>query len=421
MQDWKGLRARVLQSDLPQTLPLPLAREVNTAGSPSDHRDVEGSFLQMGLGMHICNEFPVLLVLRVGTAAQRGLNRVSEITRLEPGRAPFDPGLSDLSSCWPEQHRVSRVRGRHGLGVISGRARIPEKGPSSILVQRLALRSRCAPRRPLTCPAEDGPASFAGLGGPAWAGERQRSRLVAAVELPGGHLCSGPRVAATAAASAPRTAPAFCQPLPPAPPRVVPGARILARPCRRRAALSPARGGSALTWENRQEGPLSSPPPAAAAASLSPPCFVLPSTLLNQPTRALRTQLRGGAGRSGEPGEPRGGGRARGERQHGRLWLLEPSPLSQPFFPPCSRAPAEAMSMQIWLQGTLVLRKLLRGRERKREPETLMREKHQSAAYCTSPTGDVPTTKQPRYMPLTGIEPETLESTGRRSIHRVQT
>ncbi|KAK1327815.1 hypothetical protein QTO34_012723, partial [Cnephaeus nilssonii] len=33
------------------------------------------------------------------------------------------------------------------------------------------------------------------------------------------------------------------------------------------------------------------------------------------------------------------------------------------------------------------------GRERDRELETSMREKHQSAASCTPPTGDVPTTK----------------------------
>ncbi|KAK1334102.1 hypothetical protein QTO34_005102 [Cnephaeus nilssonii] len=34
-----------------------------------------------------------------------------------------------------------------------------------------------------------------------------------------------------------------------------------------------------------------------------------------------------------------------------------------------------------------------RGRERDRELETSMREKHRSAASCTPPTGDVPTTK----------------------------
>ncbi|KAK1341981.1 hypothetical protein QTO34_016733, partial [Cnephaeus nilssonii] len=35
-----------------------------------------------------------------------------------------------------------------------------------------------------------------------------------------------------------------------------------------------------------------------------------------------------------------------------------------------------------------------RGRERDRELETSMREKHQSAASCTPPTGDVPTTRK---------------------------
>nr|KAF6308061.1 hypothetical protein mMyoMyo1_008846 [Myotis myotis] len=36
---------------------------------------------------------------------------------------------------------------------------------------------------------------------------------------------------------------------------------------------------------------------------------------------------------------------------------------------------------------------LQRGRERDRELETSMREKHRSAASCTSPTGDVPATQ----------------------------
>nr|KAF6308032.1 hypothetical protein mMyoMyo1_008825 [Myotis myotis] len=36
---------------------------------------------------------------------------------------------------------------------------------------------------------------------------------------------------------------------------------------------------------------------------------------------------------------------------------------------------------------------LQRGRERDRELETPMREKHRSAASCTSPTGDVPATQ----------------------------
>nr|KAF6355291.1 hypothetical protein mMyoMyo1_011462 [Myotis myotis] len=36
---------------------------------------------------------------------------------------------------------------------------------------------------------------------------------------------------------------------------------------------------------------------------------------------------------------------------------------------------------------------LQRGRERERESETSMREKHRSAASCTSPTGDMPATQ----------------------------
>lgn len=34
------------------------------------------------------------------------LNRLSENTQLESDRAPFDPGLSAQSSCWPEQRQV---------------------------------------------------------------------------------------------------------------------------------------------------------------------------------------------------------------------------------------------------------------------------------------------------------------------------
>lgn len=212
----------------------------------------------------------------------------------------------------------NRVRGREGLGAISGEACIPEKGPtalpSSIPAQLLALRSRCAPRRPLTCPAEDGPASFAGFGGPAWTGERRRPRLVAAVELPGGHLCSRPWVTAAAAASAPRTAPALSLPLPPAPPGVVPGAPHPgpAPPPPR----SPQPGPRRLCADLGEQpgGSLSSPPPAAAAASLSPPCFVLPSTLLNQPTR--RSGPSSGAGRGGA--EREAGGAQRRRRSEGR-------------------------------------------------------------------------------------------------------
>ncbi|XP_036179601.1 serpin B8-like isoform X3 [Myotis myotis] len=41
-----------------------------------------------------------------------------------------------------------------------------------------------------------------------------------------------------------------------------------------------------------------------------------------------------------------------------------------------------------------------RGRERDREPETLMREKHRSAASCTLPTGDVPATKEKKTVQM---------------------
>ena len=45
------------------------------------------------------------------------------------------------------------------------------------------------------------------------------------------------------------------------------------------------------------------------------------------------------------------------------------------------------------LKNTYFIDFLQRGRERERELETSMREKHPSAASCTPPTGDVPTTK----------------------------
>lgn len=235
------------------------------------------------------------------------------------------------------------VRGREGLGAISGEARIPEKGPtalpSSMPAQLLALRSRGAPRRPLTCPAGDGPASFAGLGGPAWAGERRRPRLVAAVELPGGHLCSRPRVTAAAAASAPRTAPALSLPPPPAPPGVVPGAPHPGpAPPRPR---SPQPGPRRLRADLGEQpgGSLSSPPPAAAAASLSPPCFVLPSTLLNQPTRRSGPSSgagRGGAGSRGSPEEAAELGREAGLGSSG---FCSPAPSPSPSLHPAPELP----------------------------------------------------------------------------------
>nr|KAF6304793.1 hypothetical protein mPipKuh1_009247 [Pipistrellus kuhlii] len=56
---------------------------------------------------------------------------------------------------------------------------------------------------------------------------------------------------------------------------------------------------------------------------------------------------------------------------------------------------------------------LQRGRERDRELETSMREKHRSALPPAHPAlGMCP---QPRYMPLTRIEPGTFQSADRRS------
>nr|KAF6310680.1 hypothetical protein mMyoMyo1_008739 [Myotis myotis] len=56
---------------------------------------------------------------------------------------------------------------------------------------------------------------------------------------------------------------------------------------------------------------------------------------------------------------------------------------------------------------------LQRGREKDRELETSMRNIDQLPP-AHLPLGMCP---QPRYMPLTGIEPGTFQSTGRRSIH----
>lgn len=200
------------------------------------------------------------------------------------------------------------VRGEDGLGSISGGAPHPTALPSSIPAQCLALRSCCAPRRPLTCPGEDGPASSAGLGDRAWTGERRRPRLVAAVELPGGRLCfPGPGSLPPPPLFQHRgqisLSPRRRSPLP----AWSREPRILARPRRRRAALSPARGGTAPTWESSEEGPPSSPPPAAA--SFSPPCSVLLSTLRNQPTR--RSGPSSGVGWAGA-------GREAGEAQRRR-------------------------------------------------------------------------------------------------------
>ncbi|EPQ13455.1 Kinetochore-associated protein 1 [Myotis brandtii] len=52
---------------------------------------------------------------------------------------------------------------------------------------------------------------------------------------------------------------------------------------------------------------------------------------------------------------------------------------------------------------------LQRGRERDREPETSMREKHRSAASCTSPTGDVPATQGTGNCAISKWEPDPLK------------
>lgn len=81
--------------------------------------------------------------------------------------------------------------------------------------------------------------------------------------------------------------------------------RILAPP---RSALNPARGGSAPTWGSGEEGPRLPPPPPASR--LRAP-FHAPESA----HQALRTQLRGGAGRGGAGSR---GARRRRRRREGR-------------------------------------------------------------------------------------------------------
>ncbi|KAK1346924.1 hypothetical protein QTO34_000784 [Cnephaeus nilssonii] len=59
----------------------------------------------------------------------------------------------------------------------------------------------------------------------------------------------------------------------------------------------------------------------------------------------------------------------------------------------CQIAEGSSPNLIISLKNIYFIDFLQRGRERDRELETSMREKHQSAASCTPPTGDVPTTK----------------------------
>lgn len=199
----------------------------------------------------------------------------------------------------------------------------------------LALRSRCAPRRLLTCRSADRPASSRGSGtghGPASdavPASRPRWSFQESSLLP-----ARVSAAVATAASAPRTAPA--RPPPPRAPYTVPGAphsgsaalRSQPGPRRLRADLGERRGGS--------------PPPASRRHRL-PLASVLPSTLQNQPTRhsgPSSGEGRGGAGRGGKSGSPEEAAAARGARSWNRLFcFLEPNPHLQPFSPASCRAP----------------------------------------------------------------------------------
>ncbi|KAK1347077.1 hypothetical protein QTO34_000941 [Cnephaeus nilssonii] len=57
------------------------------------------------------------------------------------------------------------------------------------------------------------------------------------------------------------------------------------------------------------------------------------------------------------------------------------------------RRGAKVCNLGTWVLLGIAWHAGLRGRERERELETSMREKHPSAASCTPPTGDVPATK----------------------------
>lgn len=195
----------------------------------------------------------------------------------------------------------------------------------------LALRSRCAPRRLLTCRSADRPASSRGSGTghePASDGvpaSRPRWSFQESSLLP-----ARVSAAVAAAASAPRTAPA--RPPPPRAPHTVPGAphsgsaalRSQPGPRRLRADLGERRGGS---------------PPPAATACLSPPCS-LPRSRISPPGTPDPAPGRGGAGRGGKSGSPEEAAAARGARSWNRLFcFLEPNPHLQPFSPASCRAP----------------------------------------------------------------------------------
>lgn len=118
--------------------------------------------------------------------------------------------------------------------------------------------------------------------------------------------------------------------------------RILARPRRRRAALSPVRGGSALTWESSEQGPLPPrlpPPPPPPSSRLRAPCSLSRSGI-SPPGTPDPAPGRGGAGREvrGAQRRRRSQGRRAGKGFSGS-WSGTPFPSPSPtLFPHSPRS-----------------------------------------------------------------------------------
>lgn len=203
-----------------------------------------------------------------------------------------------------------------------------------------ALRSRCAPRRLLTCRSADRPASSRGLGtghGPASNGVP--ASRAAAVELPGELPAPGPRpcrcrrrrFSTVDSSRAPAAAP-----------------RALHRPWSPASRLRRAQLSARPEAAPRRLGGAARRVPASRRHRL-PLASVLPSTLQNQPTRhsgPSSREGRGGAGRGGKSGSLEEAAAARGARSWNRLFcFLEPTLFFSSFSIPClpSRTP-EAMS-----------------------------------------------------------------------------
>lgn len=218
-----------------------------------------------------------------------------------------------------------------------------EGSPSSPqLSPALSVPSSALPLRPQTAPYLSlcGPSRLlAGLGDRAWAGKRRRPRLTAAVELPGELPAPGPRLCrcrhrcfSTADSSRP----------PAAAPRALhgpgsPAFWLCRAPLSARPEAAPRRLGGAARGV-----PASRLPPPPPASRLRAP-FHAPESA----HQALRTQLRGGAGRGGagrEVGEPGGGGGGARGAQLEPAFLLPGAKPSSPALLPCllSRTP-EAM------------------------------------------------------------------------------